>query len=78
MSIPRMTLVAPPLSYSATHGHKEIARLLLGASQINVDSEDFMGMTPLRWAAKEGHKEIVRSLLETGQADVNTKSEGNG
>lgn len=52
--------------------------MLLGASQINVDSEDFMGMTPLRWAAKEGHKEIVRSLLETGQADVNTKSERNG
>ena len=67
-----------PLGAACSHGHAEVARLLLfaGAShncRSHPNRYDPVGATPLYLASKGGHAEVVRVLLEAC-ADKNTAS----
>ena len=60
-----------PLNIAATHGHKEIAELLI-AEGADVNAKDEIGWTPLLVAAYRGKKEIAELLIAKG-ASVNAK-----
>jgi len=60
-----------PLHHAATHGHVEIARLLLEAG-VPVDCGDSDESTPLHNAGLNRHPEMLAFLIENG-ADVNRR-----
>ena len=62
-----------PLSYAASHGHREIVKLLLRKSDIDVNLKDTSGRTPLSYAAGKGQKDIVELLLRRSDVDFNSK-----
>jgi ankyrin repeat protein len=61
-----------PLSWAAGNGHKEVVRLLLKTTKVEIDSKCF-GRTPLSWAAQNGHDKVVELLLNTKQVGVDSK-----
>ena len=58
-----------PLHYAAWKGHKEVAKLLLGAGA-NLNKSAPFGNTPLYEATIHGHADVVKLLLDEG-ADPN-------
>ena len=52
-----------PLSWAAEYGHEAVVQLLLGTTQVDVDSKDSSGQTPLYWAAARGDEAVVQRLL---------------
>ena len=61
------------LHWAAREGHTEIARILIGKHQIDVDAFNKYKWTPLHWTAKEGHYNTAKLLLEN-KADRNLKT----
>ena len=58
-----------PLHLSASHGHRDVAELLL-ANRADVNARTYKGDTPLHWAAYNGHRDVTELLL-ANRADVN-------
>lgn len=60
-----------PLIVAAQNGHFDIVRLLLTASDMDIDLKNANhGYTALDWAAANGYGTIVELLLGTGKVDV--------
>lgn len=55
-----------PLFWAARNGHKEVVRILLERSDINIEAVDEDGRTPLCVAAQREHEEVVKG---TGRAE---------
>ena len=64
-----------PLHSAASHGHTEMASLLISAGAgVNVKSAGrFSGNTPLHMAAVDGHNETAQVLVSAG-ADIHAKN----
>jgi ankyrin repeat protein len=65
------------LDYAVKGGHAGVVRLLLGRSDVDVNSKTLEGVTALHVAAQDGHQGIVELLLAAG-ADVNSTRPNHG
>jgi ankyrin repeat protein len=54
----------------------EVAEILLGSEEIDIEARDEYDWTPLHCASLEGHLKLVRLLLHR-KADVEAKSKHN-
>ena len=60
-----------PLMYASISGHLEVVELLIGNSQIEVNTRSGMEQTALWFASSNGNTEVVKLLLTHNKIDVN-------
>ncbi|KAF8544361.1 ankyrin repeat-containing domain protein [Trichophaea hybrida] len=61
-----------PLFYAVGSGHETVVQMLLGRTDVDLNSKGNLCRSPLATAAEKGHGTVVQLLLDHG-ADVNSK-----
>jgi ankyrin repeat protein len=60
-----------PLSWAATCGNGELAKVLLKSPKVNPNSRDAKGRTPLSYAAERGHTSVVEAFIDIPNLNPN-------
>lgn len=70
---PKQTYHLTPLAVAAVMDQEVVAKVLLGRTDVDINSRDDLGQTPLAGAASCGSEAVVKLLLSRKGIDVHSK-----